>query len=135
MNEQYAAWIEAYVIQQDGKLLGKCHDAVEAMRTVFPELTIVRGHVHDAQWGKRGHFWLIDITAGRSGEIVDPTASQFPMLIDYEPWRPGDDVRVGKCMECGEEIWTAMQDLNHPPRSRWFCTRECEEFFTSDLNA
>ena len=90
----------------------------------FPELTIVKGHVEDLQWGRRSHIWL----KTAEGEIVDPTVAQFPSVMEYEEWEPGDEVRVGKCMECGEEIWRSVQtlDVEDPGcRRPYFCSEEC----------
>ena len=69
------------------------------------------------------------------GTIVDPTAGQFPgPVISYEPWKAGDKVRVGKCMECGEDIWKAVDTLevDHSGTAR-FCNEACEDRFIKHL--
>ena len=116
----YAGWIERYELEHVG-LLGRCREAVVEMRAAFPELTEVRGHVFCA-WGKRGHAWLAD----PAGNIVDPTAAQFPGVFEYEAWKPGDDVRVGKCMNCGEDIWRPVQTLDVEPKRESSCSSACE---------
>jgi hypothetical protein len=118
----YSEWIAAYVERHNGAVLGLCRQAVVEMRETFPELTEVRGHVYCA-WGKRGHAWLVD----PAGEIVDPTRAQFPGIIQYEPWKPGDEVRVGKCMECGDDIWRPIQSLDEDPGHASVCSKECED--------
>jgi hypothetical protein len=90
------------------------------MREAFPELQEVRGHVTTA-WGKDGHVWLVD----PDGAIVDPTAGQYPYVAAYDPWKPGDEVCVGKCMNCGCQIWEAVQSLEGVKR-RDTCGAACE---------
>jgi hypothetical protein len=124
MDKRYADWIKAYV-SRSGYVFGKCKDGAKEMAAAFPELTVVLGHVY-CSWGKRGHAWLVNA----EGTIVDPTASQFPDIFEYEPWKPGDTVRVGKCMECGEEIWEPVFELESTPPQRSVCGPECEAALT-----
>lgn len=119
MNSQYAAWIARFT--SGCSTLGKCHLAAVEMVSAFPELRLARGHVNDAHWGKRGHFWCV----APDGAIVDPTASQFPALMEYEEWKSGDEVRVGRCMNCGEDIWRPMTSLDQPPNNETFCDDDC----------
>jgi hypothetical protein len=120
----YSAWIKAYVLRQNDALLGKCRPACEEMLLTFPELKIVRGHVYDAYWGKRGHFWLVTEDA----KIIDPTRGQFPARsIQYEAWNPDVPVRVGKCQECGTEIFKCVETLNEKPKVESVCSAECEQ--------
>ena len=128
--EAYRTWIQEYVAREGGILLGKCVRACAEMRRVFPELEEVRGHVTALHWGKRGHAWL----KSPDGKIVDPTAAQFPTIILYEPWKPGDEVRVGACMECGNDIWKAVDSLDqdHSVYSS-FCSSECEETYIREV--
>lgn len=107
----YDEWIADYH-RREGSGYGRCKSACETMRAAFPELTIVPGHVYCA-WGRRGHFWL----TAPDGTIVDPTREQFPGPVDYDPWKPGDLVDVGACMECGERIWLPAQTLDGPPHN------------------
>ena len=64
--------------------MGRCAEATLAMAAVFPELTRVRGHYLCWVWGEREHWWLVE----PNGEIVDPTADQFPSKGGgvYVPW-------------------------------------------------
>lgn len=129
MNK-YQLWIERY-LERTPRLLGRCNEACAEMLAEFPELRIVRGHVIVAVWGKRGHVWLID----EEDSIVDPTAKQFPAILCYEPWKPGDEVRVGACMECGESIWEAVDSLEgDPPPNPGICSEECEQAIRVSLN-
>ena len=125
MWAEHAAWIEKYVAEQKGFVLGRCMEATAKMREAFPELKEVRGHVYTT-WGKRSHVWLIDA----DGTIVDPTASQFRFIFQYEPWKPGDEVRVGKCMNCGSEIWRAVQSLTEDIITASSCSDECDDALT-----
>ena len=114
-------WIADFVRRSNGFTLGRCRDACEEMREAFPELSEVRGHVH-CVWGKRGHVWL----RTADGQIADPARSQFPFPIEYEEWKPGDEVRVGKCMNCGEEIWRPTRNLGEIA-TECVCGPQCEE--------
>lgn len=125
MDDRHARWIAAYLSENNP--YGRCKQASEAMQATFPELRIAKGHVH-CDWGQRSHWWLV--TA--DGEIVDPTATQFRAIFSYEEWQPNDKVRVGKCMDCGDEIWEAVAALDAVPR-RSFCNAACEKRFAQYL--
>lgn len=71
----------------------------------------------------RGHAWLVDAI----GNVVDPTRDQFPGPIEYEEWKPGDVVRVGKCMNCGEEIWEPVESLGETPPQKSVCSLKCND--------
>ena len=79
---------------------GKCERVCKAMLETFPDLTLIRGHYWDYEWGRRQHWWLSD----RNGNVIDPTAMQFPSkgTGTYEPWDEGSPEPTGKCMQCGE---------------------------------
>jgi hypothetical protein len=106
MIVEYQEWAERFARRNDGIVLGACRKAVKEMIQAFPELHEVLGHVQ-CSWGRRGHAWCID----EGGEIVDPTRAQFPGPITYEPWQPGQAVRVGRCMNCGMDIWREATTL------------------------
>ena len=124
----YTEWIAAYEARTP-HLLGQCLIAAEEMAAAFPELTVVKGHVY-CDWGKRGHAWLM----GEQGEILDPTAKQFGAIFEYEPWSPGDEARVGKCMNCGSEIWKAIYTLDED-HTQSICSEACELSFGAYLGA
>lgn len=128
----YLEWITAYSEQKEGNLLGRCAEATKAMVAAFPELTRVPGHVY-GYWGKRAHWWC----ETADGQVVDPTASQFPdAFLEYERWMPGDEVRVGKCMNCGSEIWREVKTLDEEPPRESFCDATCiKECFGEDADA
>jgi hypothetical protein len=96
MKREYAAWIEANV--QDPH--GRCREVTEQMADAFPELIRVRGHYYCLHWGERQHWWLVM----PDGEIVDPTAAQFPSKGDgdYEQWDESRPEPTGICPNCGE---------------------------------
>lgn len=126
MTEEYRKWVEQWLDQN--RALGRCQEATTAMVEAFPELTIVPGHV-SCDWGQRAHWWLTD----PNGNIVDPTVSQFDVVFSYHPWKPGDEVRVGKCMNCGDEIWRSVQVLDPPPKRECICGEDCYTEFTAYL--
>ncbi len=117
----YAEWIAAYEARTP-ILLGRCQAAVDEMVLAFPELKPVPGHVWVPGEGRRTHWWCTTEDA----RIIDPTMKQFPAVLGYEPWEPGEEVRVGKCMECGEELWDAAYSLSEPPPHRFFCRADPE---------
>ena len=66
--------------------------------------------------------------------IVDPTAAQFasPVSLEhYRAWKPGDEVKVGRCMWCGADIYRTVQKLGGAPLS--ICSEECEDACTRDM--
>jgi hypothetical protein len=126
----YDQWITDYTTRHDGQLLGKCREAVAEMRAAFPELREVRGHVW-CTWGQRGHVWC----AAPDGTVVDPTAAQFPPpIFEYDEWKPGSEVRVGTCMECGNAIYEACESLDDEPPRREFCDARCYDNYAAYLN-
>lgn len=126
MTEEYRRWIEQWLDQN--RAYGKCHEGVKAMKEAFPELIAVPGHV-SCDWGLRDHWWLTD----PNGNVVDPTVSQFGVVFSYQPWKPGDEVRVGKCMNCGSEIWRSVQTLDPPPKKECICNETCSDEFEAYL--
>jgi formylmethanofuran dehydrogenase subunit E len=72
------------------------------------------------------HFWC----ETADGEVVDPTVGQFEGLaVEYRPFEPGDEVRVGKCMNCGEPIYASVERLDDPRHHRTFCDENCQRSF------
>lgn len=128
----YAEWIAAYVAKHQS-LLGLCSSATTEMVAAFPELQRVPGRVLTAAWGEREHWWCV----APDGTVVDPTASQFPGgVAEYIPWRPGSEVRVGKCINCGEVIYARPQELGKPPQGLYstsFCDARCYEAAAAEL--
>lgn len=123
----YADWIASYLARfsHPEACLGRCAEAVEEMALAFPELEIKKGHVYTT-WGKRGHWWLVT----DDGSIVDPTAAQFPIIFEYEEYVEGAEVRVGRCMNCGEDLWGQPEE-----QGKNICSSECYSAFAGTLNA
>lgn len=115
----YTDWIAENVV---GTGYGKCAEVTTAMAMMFPELTRVRGHYYCPWWGERAHWWL----ATPEGEIVDPTAAQFPSqgAGEYVPWREGDPQPTGKCLNCGEYAY----------HGDTFCSRLCADVTAAEFN-
>lgn len=93
---------------------GKCAEITLQKQKQHPELKRIRGHYDCPIWGKRKHWWLIDI----DGKIIDPTKAQFPSkgIGKYIPWIEGSPEPTGKCLECGDYTFN----------SQHFCSSECE---------
>lgn len=103
MKKEYAEWIAAKGLSWD-KAYGKCHETSVEMQKVFPELILCRGWYQCPFSDEHEHWWLK--TPG--GEIIDPTAIQFPSKGNgvYREFVVGVDKEAkGKCPECGEYFY------------------------------
>ena len=121
----YAEWITSYVTSVNGHTLGKCGHATAAMKLQFPELRIVCGFAHCA-WGARQHWWCV----APDGQIIDPTASQFPGVFEYEELDLKDPttrarVPTGPCYWCGEDCFDPWYSV---------CSQECNDKAMAELN-
>ena len=128
----YVEWISNYIERKRARgilhLQGMCSHATAEMAAAFPELKRVPGWASDAR-GSTEHWWLVT----PDGLVVDPTASQFVGEIKYKPFEPGDEVRVGRCMNCGIGIFAKVQDLNDPKYGKSTCSSECEATLAPDF--
>ena len=98
------------------KFRGKCKELAEDAIRNDPTLRLVRGHYYCPIWGKQAHWWA----ARPNGEIVDPTARQFPSggIGEYVEWD-----NTYECEQCGRaivDINTASVDGHHI-----FCSGTC----------
>lgn len=136
MDERYREFIDQNYASYE-QCYGRCHEASARMKESFPELNIVKGWVF-CSWGRRDHSWLETV----DGEKIDPTGKQFPgwpMLI-YEAWQSGMEVCVGRCMNCGNDIYRVVQSLDPDDPANdvgdtSICSDECADDFTRSLNA
>lgn len=83
----------------DYSLRGKCKEMCDELIKKDPSLKLVRGHYYDPIWNSdQQHWWCVD----RKGEIVDPTADQFPSggIPEFYVEFNG----VCECSECGKNI-------------------------------
>lgn len=92
MKPKYLTFIETHALDIPELAVGHCQKACEMMIQDFPgELSYCCGYVlgtnFEGKKGKFAHFWLKD---KETGEIVDPTASQFA-VIEYI------EVPAGQC--------------------------------------
>lgn len=111
MKDKYAIWI----LDRIADSTGKCAERTEEIVSAFPELKRVRGHYICPQWGEREHWWCV----APDGEIVDPTAFQFPskgILGEYREHIEGSPEPTGKCHNCGGYCFNGD----------WFCSEKCE---------
>lgn len=115
MNPEHEAWIAANVTET----FGKCREVTEQMAAAFPELRRVRGHYYCASWGEREHWWLVDA----EGEVVDPTAAQFPTrgAGAYVEWEKDRKEPTGMCPNCGEYCYDG----------HYFCSERCGISYTA----
>jgi hypothetical protein len=135
------AWITGYVQRVTSMgalshraLVGHCGVASRELAKVFG-LTVVPGWVCLSANDERPepgepahraeHVWCVDST----GKIYDPTVLQFfpEAVFRYVPWQPGDRVRTGRCMNCGDDIHRAVQSLDeHGGQRDYVCSPKCE---------
>lgn len=94
---------------------GKCTEFCEAFAKEFKELRVVPGFFRGAE-----HRWLVN----KEGEIYDPTVEQFdvePLAEYYREFNPETDrIRLGKCMNCGWEIYGLISE-----GGKCICSPEC----------
>lgn len=119
MKDSYKDWIADYV---EGDGYGQCKEVTEAMAAAFPELAQVKGHYYCFTWGEREHRWL----KTADGEVVDPTATQFPskgtgeyVELDETAPRP-----TGKCPNCGEYCYDG----------KYCCSDRCHDEYVAYCN-
>jgi hypothetical protein len=95
VSPEYAAWIAENVDEP----YGKCREWSRAMASFYPELRVARGWYDDPIWGQREHWWCVT----PAGEIVDPTAAQFPTrgMFPYREITDESEVPTGACLTCG----------------------------------
>lgn len=103
--------------------VGMCGTATRRMCEAFPELARVAGWLSG-----RDHWWCVT----PDGSIVDPTRVQYDFDGgDYRVFQPGDEVRVGKCMNCGEDIYRSVDCLEGAREI--ICSDECHASYSAYL--
>jgi hypothetical protein len=130
--ENCAEWIVAYVTRNNGHIRGRCQEASVRMVEAFPVLRVVAGFVTTPTGFRSEHFWC----ETPNDDVVDPTALQFgchPNELTYQKFEPGDEIRVGTCMNCGEPIHAPAQTLGEHNRKE-ICSEACEKEFGDYLS-
>jgi len=96
---------------------GKCREMSEALVANDPTLTLVRGHYYEPAWGgNQQHWWCVN----SGGEIVDPTAGQFPsngssIYTEFDGYL--------SCTGCDKEIHE--DEIHASFGSRAYCSYDC----------
>ena len=129
----YSDWIRGYVAKNP-HVGGLCASATLEMVKAFPELKRVAGYATTALHYRVQHWWCV----APDGSIVDPTVRQFQGLVpEYEPWQPGMEVKVGRCMNCGDDIYRPVGSLDGSMHM-CICSDECGRLFnewqTGEIN-
>lgn len=121
----YDVWIAKNVDNP----LGACACVTQEMKAAFPELRRVRGHYLCHTWGLRAHWWM----ETPSGEVIDPTAGQFPSrgLGEYTELAPDAEEPIGRCMNCGEHSFASKGGTPHACGQN--CSTELEAYYGSLL--
>lgn len=125
MLETYHNWIKCNVPEQ---CVGICETITKRMMEEFPELIRVRGHVillFRPDCDPYSHWWLKTAT----GEVVDPTRSQFPGKIVYDEWDESEPEPIGKCLNCGGYCYADSDYSNKD-----LCSTKCEKEYMAYLN-
>lgn len=117
MKAVYQEWIDANIDELNN--MGACSQRTTEMQQAFPELRRVAGFYYSIGWGQREHFWL----ETEDGEIIDPTAMQFPCKGNgvYERLSEDEILRlpIGMCANCGEPIYRDSECTDT------VCSRSC----------
>ncbi|MDP2270895.1 MAG: hypothetical protein Q8K32_09205 [Archangium sp.] len=126
LDPRYVEWIAAYVAREKNFVRGKCAEATKEMVAAFPELTPAAGFV-ECHWGTDQHHWCVTAT----GEIVDPTASQFPFVFSYEAVDINDPatrerIPNGPCANCSGDCYGDNYTV---------CSEACGNAYVAYLNA
>jgi hypothetical protein len=153
-REEYDAWIlkwadeNSYVPKHaplSEKLHNRCREASEEMVEEFGNLRIEKGYVIGVSLGGPGylipypraieHWWCVDKT---TGEIVDPTVSQFDGHVVIERYEAYDEdlhgpLPTGKCMNCGELLYGDEGSSNICPSKRKGHMSSCERAIRAEL--
>lgn len=90
---------------------------------LFPELIICKGWL-----GEQEHWWC----KTKNGSIVDPTKHQQSFMGTfgkYREYKDGDEIKVGKCMNCGDNIFGLQENGR-----RDICGSRCEQEFINYQN-
>lgn len=124
--QAYENWIKAWT--EKNFVWGSCYTATHEMIKEFPELIIKKGFVY-CESGERQHWWL----ETKDGKVVDPTASQFKVIMSYKEYKDGMEVRVGKCMDCGEGIYATSEVEAEEKARQQFCNSFCADNFAESL--
>ena len=100
MKQEYQQWIDSL----PARVTGECAKRTFEMQARFPELIRVRGEYLCMIWGSREHWWL----KTTKGEIIDPTAKQFPTLGNCEYLERDESLPepTGTCPNCGDYCYT-----------------------------
>lgn len=128
MKQEYQDYIDKITHRQ---AYGHCYERCMEMKKEFPELIHCKGWYYEAIWNEdREHHWL----KTESGEIIDPTAKQFPtngaLTAEYREYKAGDKVRIGCCAYCGEDIMGFPEEGNNPPT---VCSETCHKAYVNYL--
>jgi len=119
---KYDQWINEYK-KRVGNVKGKCESATKEMQIKFPELIRKRGHVEILYKNRKlAHWWLIT----SNGVIIDPTASQFDIIMDYIEHDETQPEPIGKCLNCGEYVFEGST-------SNQICSEKCNNEFVKSL--
>jgi hypothetical protein len=122
----YIAWTAKNYPTSDSAYL-QCEEATKRMVKAFPELTRVRGLAHvEEPFGlpptRTPHWWL----KTKSGEVVDPTAHQYPTrILKYEESDETQGPPTGKCPNCGGLCYNGDS----------ICSKKCEREYIAYLNS
>jgi len=101
------------------KYRGRCKEMSEALVSQNPNLTLVRGYYDCPFWGLQPHWWVKD----REGNVIDPTAKQFPSkgMGEYIEF----DGNV-ECSECGKQM---REEQARFESNYAFCSVKCNMRF------
>lgn len=114
LESKYKKWVQSNVSKD---CLNQCEGISLKMSQDFPELMRVRGFYYDIIWGIQEHWWC----ETSAGEIVDPTASQFPTRGKggYRSVKSTAPEPSGKCIDCGNYVYDGKTFCNDSCQDSW----------------
>lgn len=108
-------------------LRGTCGTYVRKFTEMFPELKEQPGFINFQvgieNYRPGEHYWCVH----EDGRIIDPTLEQFYHARNgYQPfYKPLDEekdiIQIGKCMNCGSEIYGTMKELKENGGRKELC--------------
>jgi hypothetical protein len=101
VRRKYSNWIKKHA---GGNVAGLCGEFTILIHATFPELVMIEGAVTRADGVPDGHCWTLDPV---TGDIVDPTASQYDVGFRYvggKPWLMVDPKLFRLAVKMAEEI-------------------------------
>lgn len=129
LEEKRASYVNGSELTAQELVYAACNSFTTKFVKKFPHLKRQAGFYGSGRVaGSPGseHWWCVDV----DGTIVDPTAAQFLPGGVYTPLDPSKhDVKLGRCMNCGADIYGKISD-----GSKCVCSQDCADALENYYN-